>query len=291
MTAAAPRRWEPDEDEHLREHYGKVLREQLADDLGRSKSSIANRAAALGLTRKQRGAKLSVRKIKMLHAAGVSTSEIARRYRTQRHVVNRILDDLGVDRPKRGTSGGAPSAGADRCRGDIDRVVELYEAGVSACEIASAYGTTATTVLAALRGVDVEIRGFGGNNRPPELAAEAIVALAKHDMLDHASKALRRTHAWRAYSEAVVRESRSVDAGLGIERLPSQPLALAIQQWAFKQDTSWSEFVGGETRAAWAKPGGTVRASTADAWLIRMGLLWFDVWPDDPAARRYFEGC
>lgn len=93
------------------------------------------------------------------------------------------------------------------------------------------------------------------------------------------------TRSWRS-------RTNQTDDRHGVQiRLPAGPLAVAVQTWARKQGVSWANYVGGTTRAEWLQPGALVLGTSADEWLQRMGLLWFDVWPDDPVARRYFEGA
>lgn len=126
--------------------------------------------------------------------------------------------------------------------------------------------------------------------RTPAAARSSIAALHRHGLLEYASGALRRTRAWREHAETVAARSRAQDRNLGYDDVPAGPLAAAIRAWCAERGIDKSDVISGETIGRWEQPGMLVAGAVADRWCSRLELLWFDVWPDDAAAHRYFTG-
>lgn len=226
--------------------------------------------------------RLTIGEIRRRYDAGEPVEQIAAAAGCSRQSVHHAVRLTGGTRRRVG----APSAGADRARQNAELVAELYVDGVSCIELQSAFQADPGTILTILREQGVPIRRGGGRN--VQLLAGAVAALARADLLDHASGLLRRSRPYKEHAERVARRSYAEDRRL--DRLPGPPLADAIRRHCAANGIDRSEIIGSETLSRW-EAGGSVRGDAADCWLIRLDVLWWDVWPDDPAARRYFEGA
>lgn len=78
--------------------------------------------------------------------------------------------------------------------------------------------------------------------------------------------------------------------------LPAQPLMVAIDEWMAREglsDVAAAALIGTADRRfrEW-RHGGNTRLAIADAALVAMDLLWFDVWPEDqyPDVAAIWEG-
>lgn len=126
-----------------------------------------------------------------------------------------------------------------------------------------------------------------------------------------------RPRAWTAAEDAVVSENYGAMSGRAIgeflgrspksvcnrantlrlskapprpDVLPGPPLVVAINRWADRDERNRAYVTNQRVVREWSAPGALVTCLAADRWLCRIGLLWFDVWPDSHVAWAYFEG-
>lgn len=78
--------------------------------------------------------------------------------------------------------------------------------------------------------------------------------------------------------------------GKACDAIPAAPLLALVRRRAEQTGVRVQAFLSSDTEDRWAETGAVVSGVTADRWLGRLNLNWWDVWPGDEAACTYFEG-